>query len=394
MTNNKIFKSELNLSILRNFTVSINLLRTLFCLIFLYSFINFLSCKVTANEIDKSKKDIHNLKLFKKTGFMMGSLIDISLYAENEKKSNKIIELAFEEVRRLDHLMSNYKKDSELSRINREAVRQATICDDELLYIIKQSSHYSKITKGAFDITVYPIVNLWGFFGDYDGNIAGYIPEENELQAILPAVSYKNIEIKDISKKNDTGSTIFFKNSKTQIDLGAIGKGYAVDKVIEILKSKGIKSALVNFAGNIFALGSPQGREKWNIGLKDPINTNNIIGSFGISNKAVATSGDYERFFVNDNKKYSHIIDPRNGKPVSYILSVTILSNSASMADALSTGIFVLGKNEGFELLQELNDVEGIIIFEGKESRVNVKISKGFEKILEVKREDSNSDSD
>lgn len=328
-------------------------------------------------------------KLFKHTSYVMGSLMDISVYAEDGKIVNNAIEKAFNEAERLDRLMSNYKNDSELSRVNRNAISKHITCDNELLYIIEESLRYSRITEGAFDITVFPLVNVWGFFRNFNGNITGNIPALKELQAILPAVSYKNILINSDKTSGEDKSTIFFKNRDTQIDLGAIGKGYAVDMVSKILQSEGITSALVNFAGNICAFGSPPGRNKWAIGIKDPTNINSIIGSFQIKDKSVSTSGDYEKFFVKDGKRYAHIIDPVTGRPVSGVLSVTILANTAMEADALSTGIFVMGQDKGFRLLKNLENVEGIMIFEDEESNIALKKSRGFTKTLELNNIDA-----
>ena len=317
----------------------------------------------------------------------MGSLMDISIYEKDEEEANRVTEIAFDEVKRLDKLMSNYKKDSELSRVNVEAVNGYTSCDSELLNVIDQSIQYSRMTSGAFDITVYPLVNIWGFYGHSEGKINGYIPGEEELQTILPAISYKNIKIMRIASTNSEQGSLFFKNSKTQIDLGAIGKGYAVDKVVEVLRKEGVQSALVNFSGNIYAFGAPPERENWTIGLRDPFDVNNnVIGSFKIRDKAVATSGDYERFFVRDNIRYTHIIDPRTGWPVSGILSVTIICETATMADALSTGVFVLGQKKGFSLIERMDGVEGIIIFEDPESNVDVIISKGLKGVLDINK--------
>ncbi|MGR3218665.1 MAG: FAD:protein FMN transferase [Candidatus Anammoxibacter sp.] len=349
--------------------------------------IHFFAGKAITGELTGTASAGNELKLHKKTVYTMGSLMDISIYEKDDEKVNRVIEMAFDEVKRLDKLMSNYKRDSELSRINMEAVNGYTACDSELLDLIEQSIQYSRKTNGAFDITVYPLVNLWGFYGNSVGKITGYMPNESELQAILPAVSYKNIKILHIVSTDSKEGSLSFKNKKTQIDLGAIGKGYAVDKVVEVFRNEGIKSALVNFSGNIYALGVPPERESWAIGLKDPFDAgNDVMGSFKIRDKAVATSGDYERFFVRDNIKYSHIIDPRTGRPVSGMLSVTIVCETATMADALSTGVFVLGHEKGIELIERLDGVEGIIIFENRESKISIKISTGFKDILEINK--------
>lgn len=320
----------------------------------------------------------------------MGSIMTISVYGNNGDEIERTIRSAFDEAKRLEQLMSNYRNDSELSRINRLAPDKPVNCDAELLYVIETSLHYSNLTNGAFDITVSPMVNLWGFFADNDGNINGNIPDDKEIMALMPAISYKNILTSNVDAQHNSAGTIFFKNPLTRIDLGAIGKGYAVDKVVEILKRDGVESALVNFAGNISAYGSPGNRDKWTIGLRDPKNSSNIVGSFKIKNGAVSTSGDYERYFVKDGKRYTHIIDPRTGKPVSGILSVTIVTDNATKADALSTGVFVLSADEGFKLIEELDNVEGVVIFENDNSDIFVKISKGFNDILELNIPDDN----
>lgn len=327
-----------------------------------------------------------NGKVFKRAAFTMGSLMEITAYGDDDKRVDNAISKAFSEVKRLDNLMSNYKQDSELSRINREAVKGPTSCDPELIYVIEQSLLYSQITGGAFDITVYPIVNIWGFFGNPNGDIIGDIPAEKGLKGLLSAVSYKNIIIED-KDSNGHGNrgikTIFFKNPLTQIDLGGIGKGYAVDRVSDILKKEGISSALINFAGNIYAFGSPPRRDEWIVGVRDPKDSQNVIATFKIKDKGVATSGNYERFFVKDGKQYSHIIDPRTGRPVEGVLSVTIMADNAITADALSTGVFVLGPDDGLKLIERLDNVEGIIISEDKDSHIMINTSEGFKELFD-----------
>ncbi len=335
------------------------------------------------NNVIASEPNDTALKLHRRSVYTMGSLLNISIYSESDDRAERAMEKAFNEVDRLDWLMSNYKNDSELSRINREATDRPVACNGELISIIEESIRFSNITRGGFDITVSPLVKLWGFYGNADGDITGNVPSEDELKKIIPSVSYKNIKIDVLDSDNWSDRTIFFKNRKTQIDLGAIGKGYAVDKAAEVLKKAGITSGLINFAGNIYAFGSPPGRKDWVIGLKDPTNSDNIKGAFRIKERAVATSGDYERFFIIDNKKYAHIIDPRTGMPVRSMLSVTIVSEDATTADALSTGVFVLGPIDGIELIESLDGVEGILIFEDRNGNVVENMSTGFKALLE-----------
>lgn len=333
---------------------------------------------------------VHDQKLYKKAAFLMGTILTISVYGNDESIISSTVLKAFDEVKRLEKLMSNYMDDSELSKVNRLAGKRAFNCDPELIYVIEESLKYSVLTNGAFDITVSPVVNLWGFFANSNGDIDGSIPDDDALATVMPAVSYKNIVITPTPDSNLEENTISFKNPLTQIDLGAIGKGYAVDRVIQILKDGGIASALVNFAGNIAAYGSPGERDKWSIGLRDPKDISNIIGAFNITDKAVSTSGNYERYFIKDGKRYTHIIDPRTGFPVSGMMSVTVIADTAIEADALSTGIFVLGDKEGLALMEKLDNVEGAIIFEDESSSVFVRVTEGLSDILGLDLPDDN----
>ncbi|MHC4269061.1 MAG: FAD:protein FMN transferase [Planctomycetota bacterium] len=322
------------------------------------------------------------LKLFKKASLSMGTLFEINAYVSDKYKAEKTFSDVFKELNRLDYLMSNYKNDSELSKINKNAATEPADCNKELAYVIEQSLHYSDITDGAFDITIGPLMKKWGFFKKQ-----GQIPDKGEIESTLQSVSYKNIIIEETAKKSllkdpITVKTVFFKNAGTEIDLGGIGKGYAVDNAINVLKQNGINSALVNFAGNIYTYGTPPGKNSWVIGLQHPRKSEGLLGTFEIKNKAVSTSGDYEKFFTINGKRYSHIIDPRTGNPVKGIVSVTIVTDSATRADALSTGVFVLGLEEGMDLIEKLSDVEGIIIYEDADSKLFTKTSSGMQALF------------
>ena len=329
------------------------------------------------------------LTLFKKAALSMGTVFEVSAYVANKDKAEKAFNDVFKEINRLDYLMSNYKEESELSRVNKNAASEPTTCDNELAYVIEQSLQYSDITDGAFDITIGPLMKKWGFFKEQ-----GRIPGKEELESVLESVSYKNIIIEETVKKSlfrdpSIVKTISFRNSGTQIDLGGIGKGYAVDMAIRVLKGNGINSALINFAGNIYAYGAPPEKDSWVIGLQHPRKSEGLLGSFEIRDKAVSTSGDYEKFFTIDAERYSHIIDPRTGNPVKGIVSVTIVTDSATRADALSTGVFVLGLDKGMDLIEKLSDVEGIIIYEDFDSRLSTKTSSGMQELFRRNIKDS-----
>ncbi|MBC8551561.1 MAG: FAD:protein FMN transferase [Candidatus Brocadiales bacterium] len=319
------------------------------------------------------------LKLFKKASLSMGTVFEVTIYAADKYIAEKTFNDVFQEINRLDYLMSNYKKESVLSQLNINASAEPTVCNKELANVIEQSLQYSDITDGAFDITIGPLMKKWGFFKKQ-----GRIPGKEELESALESVSYKNIIIEEKAKqsfaKNPvTFKTVFFKNPGTRIDLGGIGKGYAVDRAASVLKENGISSALINFAGNIYTFGTPPGKDSWVIGLQHPRDSEDLLGTFEIKDKAVSTSGDYEKFFTIEGKRYSHIIDPRTGDPVKDIVSVTIVTGNATRADALSTGVFVLGQEKGMDLIEQMPDVEGIIIYEDADSKLITKTSSGMQ---------------
>ncbi|MHC4140260.1 MAG: FAD:protein FMN transferase [Planctomycetota bacterium] len=281
---------------------------------------------------EKGTGQKQDLKLFKKAALSMGTVFEVTIYAADKYIAEKAFNDVFQEINRLDYLMSNYKKESVLSELNKNASAEPTVCNKELANVIEQSLQYSEITDGAFDITIGPLMKKWGFFKKQ-----GRIPGKEELASVLESVSYKNIIIEEKAKKSlakdpVTVKTVFFKNTGTQIDLGGIGKGYAVDRAASVLKQNGINSALINFAGNIYAFGTPPGKDLWVIGLQHPRESEGLLGSFEIKDKAVSTSGDYEKFFTIEGKRYSHIIDPRTGNPVKGIVSVTIVTDSATRA--------------------------------------------------------------
>ena len=315
---------------------------------------------------------LSEVKLLKQTRMIMGTFAEVTVYSNDEKTAGKAIEGALDEMGRMDRIMSNYKKDSELSRLNRNAVKAPVPCGAELLDVIEKSQYYSELSDGAFDITISPFVALWGFFDE-----KGHIPPNKEIDRLLPAVSYKNIVIsKSVDPKKP--STVFLKNTQTQIDLGAIGKGYAVDKALEIIKNFGIDNACVNLGGNIYVLGASAGKNAWKIGVQHPRNKDEILGYLELKNEATATSGDYERFFEIKGNRYSHIINPKTGMPVNGIIAVTIVAPTGTEVDALSTSVFVLGHEKGMELIKKIPNAEAMIAYEEKDGKITIDMTEGF----------------
>ncbi len=326
----------------------------------------------TKNNHPLKKGEDGEVKLIKQTRMIMGTFAEVSIYSNDEKAAGKAIEAALDEMERMDRIMSNYKSDSELSQVNKKAAKSPVPCNAELLDVIAQSQYYSELSGGAFDITVSPIVALWGFFRE-----KGHVPPDKEIEKLLPAVSWKNIVIDKGGNPKKPGA-VSFKNAKTQIDLGGIGKGYAVDKALEIIKKSGIDNGCINLGGNIYVLGAPQGKQAWKIGVQHPRNQDEILGYLELKNEATATSGDYERFFEFKGKRYSHIINPQTGRPVSGTIATTVVAPTGTEVDALSTIVFVLGHEKGMEIVKRMPHVDAMIAYEGKDGKMAIDMTQGF----------------
>lgn len=302
----------------------------------------------------------YRLKPLKQTEMIMGTLIEITIIPANEKA----IREAFEALNKVDALMSTYKEDSEISILNREGEKQVS---EETLEVIEDAIKFSNITDGAFDITVRPLLDLWK-----KAKKEEKVPTEEEIEKAIFLVGWDKIFIE--------GNQIRLEKKGMQIDLGGIAKGYAVDKAIEALKRNGIKRALVNAGGDLYALGKAPQQGGWSIGIQDPRDEDKIIDIIKVEDKAVATSGDYRRYFTLEGKRFSHIVNPKTGLTVQDVpMSVTIVGPDGTTTDALSTGVFVLGPEEGMKLIESLPEVEGMIISEGMKKLT----SEGWEEFLE-----------
>jgi len=306
-------------------------------------------------------------KDYKESRLMMGTVFDITIRGYSQEKAKETTNKAFEEIQNLENKLSVYKNSSEVSLLNRNG--QIINPSPELITIIKESKKAGDLTEGAFDITLAPIINLWGF--GPPTKISGKaserqsvkekntksdfqnIPNEKEIKKALKLVNYKDVVI------DEKNNRIYFKKKGMQINLGGIAKGCAVDKAIEVLKKCGIKKAIVNAGGNLIAYGTT-----WRIGIKNP-RKEGVFKIISIKNKAIATSGDYERFFIAETKgktkRFSHIFDPRTGYPAEDCISATVVAPSGIESDWLSTSIFVLGPEKAKTLAKKMN-LKSIII--------------------------------
>lgn len=263
----------------------------------------------------------------------MGTVFSVIAYGQCFISLEKAVQKAFREVDRLNSIMSHYKPESELCAISRGAWRQEVVVTAELFKLLEESLRYSEETTGAFDVTIGPLMKSWGFFRGW-----GRLPSSTELAQALQRIGYRHIRL------NTAARTIRFDQPGIELDLGAIGKGYAVDRAVEVLRGEGITQALVSSGtSSIHALGSPPGEQGWKISVCHPLDRRKKVCSLRLQNLSISVSGDYEQFFQLDGKIYTHIIDPRTGMPAEGILMTAVISPSASESDALSTSFFVAG---------------------------------------------------
>ncbi|MCP4411875.1 MAG: FAD:protein FMN transferase [Gammaproteobacteria bacterium] len=279
---------------------------------------------------------------------IMGTKVTIRFWLDDMEKVNLAKEAVIAEMHRINNTMSPFIPDSLLSTINTSAADAPLNISDELFELIERSIKISDMTKGAFDITFSSV----GYLYDYR---LKQKPSSLQLEKVLPLINYQSI----ILDKNN--NSIFFSQSGVKIDLGGIAKGLAVDNCINILKDYGVKDASVTAGGDTFVLGDNNGK-MWQIGIRHPRAESKLISILPLADTAVSTSGDYERFFIEDGKRYHHILNPKTGKSVSSVQSVTIIADNSTLADALSTSVFVLGVKQGLQLVESLNNVSAIIV--------------------------------
>ncbi len=279
---------------------------------------------------------------------IMGTTIRVEVWHEDANVRQQGIDKVLEEMDRVNRLMSPYIEESQLSKINKHAHEGPVEVDQDLFDLIEKSQGFSQLTNGAFDITYASVGSLY----DYRNEVK---PTDEEVAAAKLLIDYRNIVL------NADQRTVSFLKQGVKIDLGGIAKGFAVDRSIQHLQDLGIKHALVSAGGDTRLLGDRHGRA-WLVGIRDPENTKEVIVMLPLQDEALSTSGDYERFFVEDGKKYHHIIQPTTGYSASTVRSVSILASDSTTADALSTSIFVIGASKGLELIDGLDGVEGVIV--------------------------------
>lgn len=279
---------------------------------------------------------------------IMGTSVSVELWHENDGQGRELIRWVFEEMHRIDRLMSTYRPDSEISKVNSEAANGPVIISAELFDLVGKALEYSDITDGAFDIT-------YASAGQYYDYRTGKKPDRQQLAKALPAISYHHVQL------DRNARTIRFTQAGVRIDLGGIAKGYAVDRCITLLKASGVGNALVSAGGDTRVIGK-HWDHPWMIGIRDPRNHDGIVTRIPLEDSAISTSGDYERYFEQDGIRYHHILNPGTGQSPHEVHSATVISTEGTHTDALSTSVFIMGVDKGLALINRLPDTEAVII--------------------------------
>jgi thiamine biosynthesis lipoprotein len=284
---------------------------------------------------------------------LMGSRFDITVVANSQAQGDAYILMAVNEIKRIENIISSWKPDTETSKINRDAGIKPVKVSTELFNLIKRALAISKLTDGAFDISYAAMDKIWHF----DGSMTK-MPDPETIKNSVRNVGYQHIIL------NEAKQTVFLERKGMKIGFGAIGKGYAADKAKQLLQSKGVTAGIINASGDMNTWGrQPDGKE-WTVAITNPMDKNKAFGLFSISDRAVVTSGDYEKFVRFNGVRYAHIINPKTGYPATGIISATVFAPKAELADALATSVFVMGKEVGIDRINQIPGVECIIVDE------------------------------
>jgi thiamine biosynthesis lipoprotein len=283
----------------------------------------------------------------------MGSDFEITVVADTEEEASFFMEQAVAEIQRIERLISSWDEQSETAEVNRQAGQQPVKVSEELFQLVSRSLALSKLTDGAFDISFAGMNKLWTF-----NKGVQEMPSAEELAESVERVGYEHIVL------NEQHQTIFLEKEGMKIAFGAIGKGYAADKVKQLLKEQGVLAGIINASGDMTTWGQQPNGEEWKVAITNPLNKSEAFALVPVSDKAVVTSGDYERYVMIDGKRYAHIINPKTGMPASGLISVTVFAPSAELADALATAVFVMGAEVGVDRINQMPGVEVVVVDE------------------------------
>lgn len=296
--------------------------------------------------------------LYERSFYSMGSTVELKFYSPSEELFHRVVDACVERTKEIDRLFSNYRDDSVLAQVNRNAGVAPVSVPGEFLGLVRTSIRYSELTEGAFDITIGSLFELWR-----TETKAGRLPARSRIRDALGCTGFQKIKIDEVK------SQVLLDGDCVRLDFGAIGKGYAVDEMVKIARESGITRGLVNFGGNIYAMDPPAGRKSWDVGVRKPGSGNEIISKLDLVKKGVATSGDYERYFEHEGKRYSHIINPKTGWPAEDVTSVVAVSKSATEADVFSTAVSVLGPRGAKMLVRKDKSLGFLVVGKNGEER-------------------------
>jgi thiamine biosynthesis lipoprotein len=301
----------------------------------------------------------------------MGSELHLTAWTADDAKAVAAFEAVFAEFDRLDALMSVWREGSDIVRLNAAAGVAPVHVSKEVRDVIRDAREVSEWTGGKFDVTFGALSGLWKFDHDMDGQI----PSREAIAAKLPLIDYRKLIL------DESAGTAFLMMKGMRVHLGGIGKGFAVDRGVAILRERGLRDFMIQSGGDMYVAGR-HGDRPWRVGLRDPRGPADAsFAAIDLTDSAFTTSGDYERFFMKDGKRYHHIIDPDTGEPARGCRAVTIAAKSATLADAVDTGVFLLGPDKGMALIEQLPGVEGVIVTQ----KNNVLVSSGLKQNLALK---------
>jgi len=291
-------------------------------------------------------------EIYKRALRLMGNRFELSVVSHDASLAEAQISSGIEEISRIEKLLTTFSEDSQTNEVNRNAGIKPVVVDTEVFNLVERSIKISNLTQGAFDITYGSIdKSLWNF----DVNMK-QLPDAETARKSVQLINYRNVIM------NVDDCTIFLKEKGMRIGFGGIGKGYAAERAKMVMKQQGVASGVVNASGDLTAWGVQPNGEKWTVGIVNPDASHEIFSYINVSDMAVATSGNYEKYIIIDGKKYSHTINPRTGLPVTGIKSVTIITANAEVADAMTTPVMIMGIRTGLDMINQLKNIEAIII--------------------------------
>jgi thiamine biosynthesis lipoprotein len=296
--------------------------------------------------------------------YVMGTSVQVRTFGGDEAASRAAIDEAFASFAEIDRLMSNYRDDSELALVNRRAPADAVPVTDATFSVLDAARRVSAASDGAFDVTVGPLVRLWGFHDK-----TPHIPTAAELAAVRPLVDYRNVVL-DPQRK-----TVHFVRQGVELDLGGIAKGFAVEVAAGVLRRRGL-DGFIDAGGNQYLLGTPVGKKTWTVGIKNPDRPDRVLGIVEKGETSVSTSSDDSNFLVAGNRKYGHILDPRTLEPSNAALSATVLSRDGTLADAVSKAAFILGPDAGLGLVDSFPGMSAVIAYRKSDGTIGVAVSR------------------